>query len=138
MLQTRLRLSMPAARGARGASAGKRDRRASHSSSKRAKQDTAADATGALVSDAPKSHRTREIFPPRENGAVGLPNRSGSDCFWLSTLQCIRHAPGYVDSLRQCTAAAAEQPVRNIMGFHSHSQPTLGCQNHIPQGARVL
>eukprot|EP01047_Picozoa_sp_COSAG01_P070616 COSAG01_NODE_10753_length_2087_cov_1.873742_2_plen_330_part_00 len=41
-------------------------------------------------------------FPPRENGAVGLPNSSGSDCFWISALQCIRHAPGYVSALRHC------------------------------------
>ena len=53
-------------------------------------------------------------FPPRENGAVGLPNRSGSDCFWLSTLQCMRHAPGYVDNLRQCTVGAPESVVETV------------------------
>jgi hypothetical protein len=124
---------MPTRGGARGSRAAgkkddgspaatKRERRASTSSSKRAKQEpTADDAGGASASDAPKAQRTRVIFPPRENGAVGLPNQSGSDCFWLSTLQCIRHAPGYVDSLRQCTAAAAEQLVRLNLPFCIHA-----------------
>jgi hypothetical protein len=125
---------MPARGGARGSRAAgkkgagspataKRERRLSTSSSKRAKQEpTADDAEGASASDAPKAQRTRVTFPPRENGAVGLPNQSGSDCFWLSTLQCIRHAPGYVDSLRHCTAAAAEHPVRLTVPLCIHTK----------------
>jgi len=29
---------------------------------------------------------------------VGLPNR-GADCFWLATLQCLRHTPGFLAAL---------------------------------------
>lgn len=40
-------------------------------------------------------------LPARKNGAVGLPNKSGADCFWLSVIQCMRHTPGFSESLRR-------------------------------------
>jgi hypothetical protein len=36
---------------------------------------------------------------------VGLPNKSGADCFWLSVLQCMRHTPGFSDCLRRSLLA---------------------------------
>jgi len=67
-------------------------------------------------------------FPPRENGAVGLPNSSGSDCFWISALQCIRHAPGYVESVREHLASTPEgspaSPKRTSNGRGRDEGPT--------------
>lgn len=51
--------------------------------------------------------------PPRQNGPhtvfsvsrpVGLPNRQ-NDCFWLATLQCLRHTPGFVEALAPASPA---------------------------------
>eukprot|EP01043_Picozoa_sp_COSAG02_P057438 COSAG02_NODE_6975_length_3255_cov_4.227503_1_plen_1052_part_01 len=58
----------------------------------------------------PQSHPQREALPPAEAeqiwtghidsrtevatyNPIGLPNVAGADCFWLATLQCIRHTP---------------------------------------------
>ena len=44
---------------------------------------------------------------------VGLPNRS-NDCFWLSTVQCLRHLPGFAQAVTGSVESALLRPPRNV------------------------
>jgi len=46
---------------------------------------------------------------------VGLPNR-GADCFWLATLQCLRHTPGFLAAMSDSVPS----------GLHSTGASNLG------------
>jgi ubiquitin C-terminal hydrolase len=44
---------------------------------------------------------------------IGLPNRS-NDCFWLATVQCLRHVPGFAQTVTACTERALQRPPLNV------------------------
>eukprot|EP01043_Picozoa_sp_COSAG02_P050030 COSAG02_NODE_5092_length_4640_cov_3.630478_2_plen_558_part_00 len=44
---------------------------------------------------------------------IGLPNRS-NDCFWLATVQCLRHLPGFAQTVTMSTENALQRPPVNV------------------------
>ena len=44
---------------------------------------------------------------------IGLPNRS-NDCFWLATVQCLRHVPGFSQTVTASMDTALQRPPQNV------------------------
>lgn len=44
---------------------------------------------------------------------IGLPNRC-NDCFWLATIQCLRHLPGFAHTVTASTKTALQRPPVNV------------------------
>lgn len=50
---------------------------------------------------------------PYVGSPIGLPNRS-NDCFWLATLQCLRHLPGFAHTVTASMECALQRPPVNV------------------------
>jgi ubiquitin C-terminal hydrolase len=57
-----------------------------------------------LAAASPRQHQLHTVFSV--NRPVGLPNRQ-NDCFWLATLQCLRHTPGFVEAIAPAAPASS-------------------------------